>query len=221
MIKACLFDLDGTLLNTLTTISYFGNLVLKENSIEPIEQSEYKAFIGNGAKKLIERMLKYRNVYSDENLSRMYDSYMKAYDANPTYLSEAYDGILEMLGELKKRGIKVGVISNKPDFATKSVCADKIEKSLVDFVQGQIDAIPTKPDVTGPMQVLDALGAKPCETMYIGDSGVDMQTGKNLGSYTVGVSWGYRDTEELTKNGADEIVSCAMQIVEIADRLNN
>ena len=217
MIKACLFDLDGTLLNTLTTIAHFANFALAEHGIEPIDEKEYRFFAGNGARKLVERMLRFRGVYNEELFCRVYDCYMKAYDANPTHLSEPYEGICAMLTALKERGIKTGVISNKPDYAAKSVCAEKIDKGLVDFVQGQIDGVPVKPDITGPLQVLSALGVKRGETMYIGDSGVDMQTGKNLHSLTVGVSWGFRTEDELMENGADKIVNSPLQIVEIAD----
>ena len=220
MIKACLFDLDGTLLNTLTTIAYYANYALRENGIETAHTEEYKLFVGNGAKKLVERMLKSKNAYSEEMFNKVYKCYMESYDANPTYLTEPYDGIGDMLVALKKRGIMVGVISNKPDYAAKSVCRQKFPSELIDAVQGQIEGLPIKPDVSGPMQVLERLGAMPDETIYIGDSGVDMQTGRNLKSFTVGVSWGFRSVEELMENGADRIVSAPHEIIDIAYKLN-
>lgn len=221
MIKACLFDLDGTLLNTLTTIAHFGNYALGEQGISPIECDDYKLLVGNGAKKLIEHMLRKKGVYSDKLYESVYNCYMKAYDASPTYLTEPYDGILDMLSALRKRGIKVGVISNKPDYAAKSVCRQKLSLELIDAMQGQIEGVPIKPDVSGPMQVLKHLDALPCETIYVGDSGVDMQTGRNLKCFTVGVLWGFRSKEELMENGADIIVSSPYEIIDIADKLNN
>ena len=220
MIKACLFDLDGTLLNTITTIAHYGNFALSRHGIEPIDEEEYKFFAGNGAKKLVERMLRFRGVYSGEIFDKVYECYTKAYDADTTYLTEPYEGICDMLRALKDMGIMVGVISNKPDFATKSVCAAILDSTLVDFVQGQIEGVPIKPDIAGPLQVLDALGADSASAMYVGDSGVDMQTGKNLGSLTVGVSWGFRSIPELKENGADEIVTHPLEIAEIARKIN-
>ena len=215
MIKACLFDLDGTLLNTLTTISHFGNYALSQHGIAPIDCEDYKMLVGNGAKKLVERMLKKQGAYTEDMYASVYKCYMESYDANPTHLTEPYDGIIDMLTALKERGIKVGVISNKPDYAAKSVCAKKIASHLTDAVQGQIEGVPIKPDISGPMQVLDRLGVSPSETMYIGDSGVDMQTGKNLGSFTVGVAWGFRSVEELKENGADAVIYSAKELLNL------
>ena len=220
MIKACLFDLDGTLLDTLTTISHYGNRALSEYGIDPADKEEYKYFAGNGARILVERMLRFREAYSEENFQNVYNFYMESYDSNPTYLTEPYDGIEEMLLSLKDMGIKTGVISNKPDYAAKSVCKNKLNGTLVDFVQGQKEGVPIKPDPAGPMEVLTVLGFLPEETLYVGDSGVDMQTGKNLGSYTVGVSWGFRGVEELTQSGADEIVYSPLDIIEIVKKIN-
>jgi phosphoglycolate phosphatase len=220
MIKACLFDLDGTLLDTITTISYYANMALEKFGIEPIEKDKYNYFVGNGAKILIERMLRERNVYTDDTFKKVYDFYVKSYDADTTYLTEAYDGIIDMLTELKNRGIKAGVISNKPDYATRSVCAKKIDSSLLHTVRGQIEGIRIKPDTEGALNVLKLMEADPAETMYIGDTGVDMQTGKNLGAYTVGVLWGFRKEDELRDNGADRIISHPKEIISVIDEIN-
>ncbi len=221
MIKVCLFDLDGTLLNTITTIAYYGNCALSDFGIEPIEEENYKYLVGNGAKILVERMLRLRDAYSDENFQKVYDCYMKSYDANPTHLTEPYEDIEKMLLTLRDMGIKAGVISNKPDYAAKSVCKSKLTEGMVDFVQGQKEGVPIKPDPAGPLEVLGVLGFSPEETLYVGDSGVDMQTGKNMGSYTVGVSWGFRTVKELLENGADEIVYSPMDIIKIVKKINN
>ena len=220
MIKACLFDLDGTLLDTITTISYYGNLSLEHFGIEPIEKERYKFLVGDGAKLLVERMLREKGVYTQDLYKKVYEFYMQSYDADPTYLTKPYDGIVDMLFELKKRGIKSGVISNKPDYAARSVCLDKIEGTLLHTVRGQIEGIKTKPDTQGPLNVLNLMGEKTQDTLYIGDTGVDMQTGKNLGSYTIGVLWGFRPCEELVKNGADRVISHPKEIVDIIEEIN-
>lgn len=220
MIKACLFDLDGTILDTIKSIAYYCNYALKEFGIEPIETEKFKYFAGNGAKVLVRRMLEYRNCYSEELFEKVYLFYMQSYDANPTYLTEPFDGICELLSELNNRGISSAVISNKPDFAAKSVCKEKFEEGLLNVVRGQIDNIKVKPDIEGVMLVMDAIGVNANEVLYIGDTDVDMQTGKNLGAYTVGVLWGFRDAKELNANGADELVSHPAEILHIIERIN-
>ncbi len=220
MIKACLFDLDGTLLDTLTTITYYCNLSLENFGFETIDKEECKYMVGNGAKKLVERMLEKIGEYNEQNYHKVYKYYMENYDANPSYLTEPYDGICDMLAELKKMGIKVGVISNKPHFATTEVCKEKIDASLTDCVRGQIEGVKIKPDPEGPMAVLETLGANGAECVYIGDTAVDMHTGKNIGAYTVGVSWGFRSTEELRASGADAIISHPGELLDIIKNIN-
>ena len=220
MIKACLFDLDGTLLDTITTISYYCNLTLERFGIGPIEKERYKFLVGDGAKLLVERMLREKDAYTQDLYKKAYDFYMESYDANPTYLTKPYDGIVDMLLELKNRGIKAGVISNKPDYAARSVCADKLDTALLHTVRGQIEGIKTKPDTEGALNVLSLMGEKAQDTLYIGDTGVDMQTGKNLGAYTIGVLWGFRPLEELMQNGADRIISHPKEIIDIIEEIN-
>ena len=111
----------------------------------------------------------------------------------------------------------MGVITNKPDFAAKAVCEAKFKKGLLDIVRGQTESVAVKPDPEGALMVLEKLGAKTEETMFVGDTSVDMQTGKNLGAYTVGVLWGFREKEELIKSGADIVVSKPHEIKEIVN----
>ena len=221
MIKACLFDLDGTILDTLTTIAHFGNEALKKFGIETIDREEYKYLAGSGAKKLVERMLRFRGAYTEETFCRVYEYYVSIYDANPTYLTEVFDGIEELLGFLKKENIAVGVITNKPDFAAKSVCREKFAKGLIDAVQGQTEDIPIKPAPDGALMLLGEFGVTGEQTIYVGDTSVDMQTGKKLGAYTVGVLWGFRGEKELTDSGADKIVSHPDEIIDIVNKLKN
>jgi len=220
MIKACIFDLDGTILDTITSIAHYGNLALKEFGIEPIEKEHYNFFAGNGAKILIRRMLEYRNCFSEELFNKVYPFYMKSYDANPTYLTEPFDGICELLKKLNSLGVSSAVISNKPDFAARSVCKEKFESGLLDVVRGQVEGVRIKPDTQGVLLVVKELGVNADEVIYVGDTDVDMQTGKNLGAYTIGVLWGFRKEDELLANGADELVSHPMEIAHIIERKN-
>lgn len=220
MIKACVFDLDGTLLNTLTTIAYYGNTALEKFGIAPIETERYKYLVGNGAKLLVERMLREREAYTAEMYEKVYKYYNDCYNADVKRYTEPYDGIIDMLTELKKRNICVGVISNKPDFAACGAVADFIPSELVDVVHGQIEGIKIKPAPDGAQNVLNELGVSAEQTVYVGDTWIDMQTGKNLGSFTVGVLWGFRDYDELKKSGADLIVKNPQEIVDYVDSVN-
>ena len=220
MIKACVFDLDGTLLNTLTTIAYYGNTALKKFGIEPIETERYKYLVGNGAKLLVERMLRERDAYTQEMYDKVYKYYNDCYNADVRRYTKPYDCIIDMLKQLKARNIAVGVISNKPDFAACGAVADFIPHGLVDVAHGQIEGIKIKPAPDGALNVLSELGVSAAETVYVGDTWIDMQTGKNLGAFTVGVLWGFRDYDELKENGADLIVKTPMEIVDCVDRAN-
>lgn len=220
MIEACLFDLDGTILDTLKTIAYYGNEALIHFGFEPIEESIYKKLVGNGAKTLISRMLKLKGTEDEKIKKDVFRYYDGIYKENPTYLTEPFDGICELLSSLKERGIKIGVISNKQDYLTKFVCEKLFWGGLLDCVQGQIDGIKIKPDPEGPKMVLEKLGVKGSCVAYIGDSDVDMQTGKNLSAYTIGVLWGLREEDELIENGAQFIAKTPEDILNEIDRLN-
>ena len=205
MIKACIFDMDGTVLDTITTITYYVNVTLEKFGIKKISEDECKVFVGNGAKILIERIFKSRGC-DESMLTEVLDSYNAAYDENPNYLTAPFDGIPELLAALKARGIKVGIVSNKPDFLTRPL-AEKFFGDLVDSACGGLDNVPLKPAPDSVLKMLRDFGASPSECAYFGDTGVDLQTGKNVGArLTVGVLWGFRKEDELRQNGADVIV---------------
>ena len=215
MIKACIFDLDGTLTNTLPTISYYGNCALKKNGFLTFDEERYKYFIGNGAKTLVARMLAAQDKMSEENLSRVFEDYSRAYDAAPLYKTAVYDGILPLLACLPRMGIKTAVLSNKPDFATRSVVEHFFPDSF-DIVHGAREGIALKPSPKGALALMEELGiGDPSEIVYVGDTSVDMDTGKAAGFFTVGVLWGFRTEEELRAHGADAIVSHPLEILEL------
>ena len=214
MIKACIFDLDGTLCDTLTTIAYFGNEALKHFGLDEIAVEEYKYMIGNGYKNLITKMLKYLGVYTDELFQKVADYYFEIYDKNPLYLTKPYEGILEMLNALSEKGIKTAVLSNKPHNATLNVAKEILTDINFSHVQGNIEGIPLKPKPDALLNIIDILGVEKDECLYIGDTATDIETGKNAGVKTVGVLWGFRTEKELKDAGADWIASSADEIVE-------
>ncbi len=213
MIKSCIFDLDGTLLNTLPTIRHYVNLTLSEFGLGSVSEKDVKKMVGNGSKKLIERAL-LKNGASLEDFEKIHKFYSDSYDEDVTYLTHTYDGIPELLAELKTMGIKIAVLSNKPDFAAKEAVKTFLG-DLVDVTYGGRDDVPLKPSPDGVYQIMEELGVKEGESLFIGDSSVDMKTGKNAGLFTIGVKWGFRDEDELIQNGADKIVSSPEMICDI------
>lgn len=214
MIKACIFDLDGTLTNTLPTISYYGNAALAKNGFAPFDEERYKYFIGNGAKTLVERMLTAGGNMSEENLARVFGDYNSAYNEAPLYQTAVYDGILPLLHAIKERGVLTAVLSNKPDFATRSV-VEHFFPSLFSVAHGGREGVPLKPAPEGALLLMHELGVKnPADVLYVGDTSVDMDTGKAAGFFTVGVLWGFRTEDELRAHKADAIVSRPNEILQ-------
>ena len=213
MIKLCIFDLDGTVLDTVHTIAYYGNYALSKHGIDPIEVKEYNYFAGNGAVNLIKRALRFRNALTDETFEKVFADYNAAYNADTSYLTAPFDGIVDTLDAMKTQGVKMAILSNKPHFATCGVIHSLFGEGYFDRVYGQREDVPIKPDPTAVYQIIHELQVKPEECLYIGDTGTDMKTGKNAGLRTVGVLWGFRGKEELVENGADVIIEKPQELL--------
>jgi phosphoglycolate phosphatase len=181
MIKLCIFDLDGTVLDTVGSIAYFANEALKKNGVLPIEENEYKYLAGRGIANLVRGMLNFRKCYTDELYEKVYHDYDTAYNASPAYKSRIFDGLKEVLDSVKERGVKIAIVSNKPDFAARSVVSALYGDGYFDFVCGQIPGGVLKPDPSVVLSVVEKFGAAPDECLYVGDTSTDMQTGKNAG----------------------------------------
>ncbi len=216
MIKACIFDLDGTLLNTLTTIRYYVNSTIGELGLSSISTDECRSFIGHGARHLIDSTLKSKGINDVKLVESTLKAYNAKYDANTLYLTEPYDGIVGMIDALFAKGIRLAVLSNKPDPTTNDIIS-RFFPGRFAVVHGGRAGVPLKPDPAVLLSTIDELGISPNEVMYIGDTGVDVLAGKNAGVYkTVGVSWGYRSVSELQECGADIILDDPMEIVREA-----
>ena len=217
MIKYCIFDLDGTLLDTLPTIKHHLNKTLKDYGLSEVGDSETKRYIGDGAYQLIFRVFSEQGVTEEKTVARALAEYKAAYDANPYYLTKIYDGITDALDALLTRGIRLAVLSNKPDAATRSVISHFLAGKFA-LVRGGTDGIPLKPNREAPLAVAKELGASVGECAFIGDTSVDIFTGKNMcAALTVGVSWGFRDKEELISAGADVLASHPSELIEILE----
>ena len=204
--KACIFDLDGTLTNTLESMTYSVNLTLKEMGLSQITKDQCRMFVGNGARVLIEESLK---VSGDPKASRIEEGmkiYGRIFDQNCTYHVTPYEGIPEMLKALKDRGIHLAVLSNKPDRQTVKVVKEIFGDNIFDYAQGQKDGIRRKPAPDGVWYLMEQMQVSKEECLYIGDSEVDAATGRNAGLKTIGVLWGFRDRKTLETAGADDLI---------------
>jgi phosphoglycolate phosphatase len=205
-IKCAVFDLDGTLLNTARTIQHYLNLTLEKYNLPTVSVADTKRMVGNGARILITRAMGERS--DDVQLyEKVFRDYNMAYDADPYYLTEPYDGIVEMLGRLRAQGITLAVLSNKPDTAVK-LAVEHFFPSVFTAVSGAVDGIPLKPDPMALFNMLDKLGISPDETAYIGDSEPDVLIAKYASvGLPIAVSWGFRTEEQLLSVGATKIIN--------------
>ena len=215
MYTTCIFDMDGTVADTIASIAYFANNALKKYGFPEIEQEKYKVLVGDGYKVLIERMLNLvaPDGYTQEQFDNVAEYYKTTYDDDFLYLTVAYDGIIDMMKALKEKGIKIGILTNKPQMTAIQV-SNVLFGDLVDVIVGATDDTPLKPDRRAIEKILLKIGAKPEEILYLGDTGTDMKTGRSVDAFTIGVTWGFRGIDELNENGADAIINHPMEILE-------
>lgn len=211
--RGCIFDLDGTLTDTLDSLTHSVNLTLEEMGLPQITEEQCRLFVGNGARCLMEKALK---AAGDTKLSRIEEGmkvYGRIFSANCTYHVTPYKGILELLGQLKNRGIKLAVLSNKPHGQTVDVVKQIFGASIFDYVQGQCDTLARKPDPSGVWKLLEEMGISKEECLYIGDSEVDVKTAKAAGMQGIAVTWGFRDRELLKTEGADILIDSPQELL--------
>lgn len=208
--KTIIFDLDGTLIDSLEDIAVCMNKVLKDLNLPILE--DYKYFVGSGVDVLVENVLKNS---SQEIKDEVTARFKKEYDQKLHENTKPFEGIYELLDELKKLDYNLAVLSNKPhDFTVKYV--DYLFKDY-EFIEvhGQKVDVPRKPDPIGAINIAKALNISCEEIYFVGDTMVDMQTAKNAGMIAIGVLWGFRDEKELNEHGADYLVSHPLEILEI------
>ena len=204
--KACIFDLDGTLTNTLESMTYSVNLTLEEMGLSKITKDQCRLFVGNGSRVLIEKSLKAAGDTDASRIEEGMEIYGRIFDRNCTYHVTPYEGIPEMLKALKDKGIQLAVLSNKPDRQTVKVVKAIFGEELFDYAQGQKEGIRRKPEPDGVWYLMEQMHVSKEECLYIGDSEVDAATGRNAGLKTIGVLWGFRDRKTLETAGADDLI---------------
>lgn len=204
--KACIFDLDGTLTNTLESMTYSVNLTLEEMGLSKITKDQCRLFVGNGARVLIEKSLKAAGDTDASRIEEGMEIYGRIFDQNCTYHVTPYEGIPEMLKALKDKGIHLAVLSNKPDRQTVKVVKAIFGEELFDYAQGQKEGIRRKPEPDGVWYLMEQMHVSKEECLYIGDSEVDAATGRNAGLKTIGVLWGFRDRKTLETAEVDDLI---------------
>lgn len=214
-VKACIFDLDGTLADTLLSIGISCNEALATENLGPLPIEDYRYYAGDGARTLVERAMEAAGAPDMTRIDKVFQIYNDFFKKDCTYKVTVFDGILPLLARLKENQVKVAVLSNKPHDRTVDVIHKLFETDVFDAVLGQKDSVPRKPAPDGAMMIMAQFGVKPEECLYVGDTNVDMQTGNAGGMYTVGVLWGFRDRKELIANGADALIEHPMELLNV------
>ena len=213
MFQSVIFDLDGTILNTLEDLANAGNWICRQRGWPEHTVEGYRQLVGTGMRNLL-RLLDPMGD-SDPQLDKALAEYMDYYGQHSLEKTAPYPGIPALLAELKSRGMKLAVYSNKGD----RFCAEIVEHffpGVFDVIRGKVDGVPVKPDPAGLQLVLDALGAERETTLYVGDSNVDMETARNGGLVSCGVTWGFRGRRELQEAGAVHLADTAEELLSLA-----
>ena len=210
--KLLIFDLDGTIADTLCSIRDCVNMTMDKNGFPRRTYEEVRNSIGNGVRELMRLSLPEDKRSDEELVSKVIDDYGYFYDERCTSFDGAYDGMDEVIPELVRRGYMLAVLSNKPDKHTQMIVSSLFSNGEFSYVSGHA-ALPRKPDPTSALKIADTLGAKPCECAFIGDSEVDVKTARNAGMTSVACAWGYRPRELLT--GSDFLIENARELLDI------
>lgn len=212
--KAVIFDLDGTLLDTLEDIGTAVNRVLIRKGFPSHPINLYREFVGEGAQLMIMRALPAERCDAD-TVKTCLEEYLEEYGRSWNETTRPYEGIPDLLDTLVSRGIKLAVLSNKPEVFTMQCVNEFLSRWTFDMIIGENESIPRKPDPQGALAIVEHLHIRPEEFIYVGDSEVDMKTAKAAGMFAVGVPWGFRSREELQREGADILIEHPMEIVKL------
>ena len=210
--KAILFDLDGTLLNTLEDLGNCVNRMLASRGFPTHDLDAYRYFVGDGAAMLVIRALP-ADKRDDHTVRTCLQAFREDYARNWNVKTRPYDGVTEMLDALKAREVKMAILSNKPHHFTKLCVSELLRNWNFDVVLGLRDGVPPKPDPTGALEIGETLNIEPADFLYLGDTNVDMKTATTAGMFPVGALWGFRTAQELEESGAKALIEKPLEIL--------
>ncbi len=211
MYKLIAFDLDGTILNTLDDLCESVNVVLEEFHFPKRTLDEVRRFVGNGVLKLIERAVPSNT--SEDIILQVFNRFSEYYLTHSSIKTKPYDGVIQLLQELRRRGYKIAVVSNKIHPAVVALC-DEYFSGLIDFSLGDDPVRPKKPNPEMLNYAMESLGVTTKETLYVGDSEVDIETAINSNVDYISVDWGFKTKEFLIEHGSKNIVSTMDELLE-------
>ena len=219
MYKAVIFDLDGTLVNSLEDLAVATNYALEQHGFKAYPLDDYKYLIGDGMVKLIERAIP-DNALNEDTFKSVFNGFMGYYREHCLVHTYVYDGVMDAILQLNKMGLKLAVVSNKADNMTNLIVKNYFGE-IFTAVTGKREGYPTKPDPTLTLKIIEEMGVKPHECIFVGDSGMDCKNAVNSGCYPLGVLWGFRKSEELLENGAKTLIEHPNEIVPFVKELLN
>lgn len=220
--KLLVFDVDGTVLDTLDSIIHHVNESLHENGFYRVDDKEYfREILGYGSRYLIEKALifPYNHIYDKNLTTEILDHYLERYNNNPSHLTDAFEGMKELLSDLKEEGYILVAYSNKPDSVLQKVIKEVLPENTFDFVTGIKSDMPSKPHPGALEDILKDFNVSKEDAIYIGDSEVDVQTAQNAGVRSIAVTWGFRDREFLEEQKPDYIVDSMDELRETIKKL--
>lgn len=209
--KLAIFDLDGTILDTLDDLTDSTNHALTVHGLPRRTRDEVRSFVGSGARLLIERAVP--TGCSTDTTNRVFAEFQSYYKAHSNIKTKPYSGIIDALNELKANGIKLALLSNKPDFAVQTLC-ERYFDGIFSYAAGERAGIPRKPAPDAVNAILESLDADRRHAVYIGDSDVDIETAKNADMFCISVTWGFRDETFLRDSGAMCIVTSPHEMAD-------
>ena len=213
-LKSVLFDLDGTLLDTLEDLGTSLNHVLDRRGYPTHTMDAYRQFVGEGAERLVFKALP-ENKRHEEEIKASLHAFKREYAQHWNVKTKPYIGIKELLDELTKRRIKLAVLSNKPHEFTVKCVTELLANWTFDVVFGQRESVPRKPDPTGALEIAALLDVPLHQCVFLGDTGVDMKTAVAAGMLPVGVLWGFRSPEELKDHGAKALIQRPLDLLNL------
>ncbi len=217
--QAVLFDLDGTLLNTLADIARAMNTALAERNLPTHEVDAYRLMVGSGLEELARRAVPAQTRADERAVAELALRLREEYGRHPVDLTRPYEGVPELIAELRAReALPLAVLSNKAGALVREIVGRFFSADDFAVVRGLEDGVPAKPDPTSALDVASRIGVAPHAVVYLGDSDVDVQTARNAGMHAVGAGWGFRGAEELRTAGADEVIAHPLDLPDLLDR---